>query len=30
MGKVFIRMYGVEREKLPQPEGDIREKTSLL
>jgi len=28
--KAFIRMYGVEREKLPQPEGDIREKTSLL
>ena len=28
--KVFIRMYGVEREKLPQLEDDIREKTTLL
>jgi len=28
--KVFIRMYGVERDKLPQLEDDIREKTTLL
>ena len=28
--KVFIRMYGVERKKLPQLEDDIRAKTTLL
>jgi len=28
--KVFIRMYGVEREKLPQLENDLREKATLL
>lgn len=28
--KVFIRMYGVERDKLPQLEDDIREKATLL
>jgi len=27
---VFIRMYGVERDKLPQLEDDIREKATLL
>ena len=28
--KVFIRMYGVERDKLPQLEDDIRKKSTLL
>jgi len=28
--KVFIRMYGVERDKLPQLEDDIRKKATLL
>jgi len=28
--KVFIRMYGVERDKLPQLEADIRKKATLL
>ena len=28
--KVFIRMYGVKRNKLPQLEDDIREKATLL
>ncbi len=28
--KVFIRMLGVEREKLPQLEDDLREKATLL
>ena len=28
--KVFIRMYGVERDKLPQLEDEIRKKTKLL
>ena len=27
---VFIRMYGVERDKLPQLEDDIRKKATLL
>jgi len=28
--KVFIRMYGVERDKLPQLEDDSRKKATLL
>ncbi|MBC8417653.1 MAG: CBS and ACT domain-containing protein [Proteobacteria bacterium] len=28
--KVFIRMYGVERERLPKLEDDLREKATLL
>ena len=28
--KVFIRMYGVEREKLPELEGELKQISKLL